>query len=167
MATATTNQASELFGQAAKSFESAIQTGLKLQEESIKFLAEMLNDLGSPQKWQKKTQAVMNEVITTSQKNMDEAVQVMNENAKTSMELLQKTFETRPADVKEAQSRTMEVWETTLSVLRRNTEAAARANTRLVEGWTEMAKKANGDHLEKMAEIAKKTAEAATAGASA
>ena len=146
MATATTNQESELFGQATKSFESAIQAGLQLQEESVKFIADVLNDIGSPQKWQKQIHTVMNEVIITSQKNMDEAVQVMNENAKTSMELLQKTFESRPADTKEAQSRTLEVWKTTLSVLQRNAEVAARANNRLVEAWTEVAKKANGEH---------------------
>jgi hypothetical protein len=159
------NQASELFGQATKSFESAIETGLKLQEESVKFITDMLNDLGSPQKWQKKSQAVMNEIITSSQKNMDEAVQVMNENAKTSMQLLQKTFETRPADANEAQSRTLELWETTLGVLRRNTEAAVRANSRLVEAWSEMAKKVNGEQMDRMAEMAHKATQAATGAA--
>lgn len=163
---ATNNQAaSELFGQATRSFESAIQTGLKVQEDSVRFMTDMLNDIGSPQKWQQKTQAVMNEIVNSSQKNMDEAVQVMNENAKTSMDLLQKAFQARPADSNEAQSRTLELWESTLGILRRNSEAVLRANTRLVETWTEMAKKVNGEQMERMAEMAQRATQAATAAA--
>jgi hypothetical protein len=162
---AANNGTSDLFGQATKSFENAIQTGLKLQEESVKFVADMLNDIGSPQNWQKKTQAVMNEIITSSQKNMDDAVQMMNENAKTSMELLQKAFQSQPADSNEAQSRTLELWETTLGVLRRNADAMVRANQRAVEAWTEMAKKVNGQQMERMAQMAQRATEAATAAA--
>jgi hypothetical protein len=107
----------------------------------------------------------MNEIIASSQKNMDEAVQVMNENAKTSMDLLQKAFQTRPADSTEAQSRTLEMWETSLGFLRRNTEAMLRANTRVVETWTEMAKKVNGEQMERMAQMAQRATEAVTAAA--
>jgi anionic cell wall polymer biosynthesis LytR-Cps2A-Psr (LCP) family protein len=163
---ATNNHAaSEIFGQATRSFESAIQTGLKLQEDSVRFMTDMLNDIGSPQKWQQKTQAVMNEIISSSQKNMDEAVQVMNENAKTSMDLLQKAFQSRPADTNEAQSRTLELWESTLGIVRRNSEAALRANTRIVEAWTEMAKKVNGEQMERMAEMAQRATQAASGAA--
>jgi hypothetical protein len=152
----TTNNATELFGQAARSFESAIQTGIKLQEESVKCVTDMLGNIGSPQKWQKKAQDVMEDMVGASQKNMDEAVQVMNDNAKVSMDLLKKAFESRPADANEAQSRAMNLWETSLGMLRNNTEAVLRANTRVVEAWTEMAKKMNGEHFEKMAAMAEK-----------
>jgi hypothetical protein len=157
------NQASELFGQVTRSFESAVQSGLKIQEESVKVMGEILSDLGSPQKWQKKAQAVLNEMISTSQRNMDEAVAVMNENAKTSIEMLHKAIQTQPTDSSEAQSRAMEMWETSLGILRKNTEAVVRANSRAVEVWTEMAKKVNGEQMERMAQMAQKATQAATA----
>ena len=157
------NQASELFGQVTRSFESAVQSGLKIQEESVKLMGEILSEMGSPQKWQKKAQTVLNEMVSTSQQNMDEAVAVMNENAKTSIEMLQKAFQTQPADSSEAQSRALEMWETSLGILRKNTEAVVRANSRAVEVWTEMAKKVNGEQMERMAQMAQKAAQATTA----
>jgi hypothetical protein len=164
VATTSSNGTTEMFGQAAKSFETAIQTGLKLQEESVKCVAEMLSEIGSPQKWQKKAQEVMQEMISTSQRNLDEAVQAMNENAKTSLMIIQKAVENRPTDPGEAQSKTLELWETTLGMLRRNTETALRANGRLVEAWTEMAKKVNGEQMERMAQMAQKATKAAGVG---
>jgi hypothetical protein len=160
------NYANELFGQAARSFESAVQAGIKLQAESVKFLTDVLSEMGSPQKWQKKAQAVMSEMVNTSQNNIGEAIKVMNENAKTSLDVLQKAFQSQPNGTEEAQSRTLEVWETTLGILRKNTEAVLRANTRVVEAWTEMAKKVNGEQMERMAQMAQKAAQAATTGAS-
>jgi hypothetical protein len=160
---ATSNPASELFGQAARSFEAAIQTGLRLQEESLKCMTDMLSDIASPQNWQKKAQAKMSQIMAISQQSIEETIRVMNENAKTSMECLQKAFHSQPGEPKEAQAKTMEMWETALGVVRRNTEAALRANRRAVETWAEISK-TNGEHAEHVAEMAQKAAQAATAG---
>jgi ElaB/YqjD/DUF883 family membrane-anchored ribosome-binding protein len=151
----------ELFGQATRAFETAIQSGIKLQEESVKFLTEMFNEVNSPEKWQKTVQSMMNGVVDSSRKSMEEAVQVMNENAQTSLELLQQACQTPPADIEEAKSRTMTLWETTLRTVRRNTEAVLRANSRLVDAWTESAEKLNGKNLERMAKMAQRATQEA------
>jgi hypothetical protein len=154
MATVTPNP-SELFGQATKSIESAIQSGLKLQEESIKCLTQMFNDVGSPQKWQKKAEAVLTEMVATTQKSVDEAVQVMNQNAQKGMELFQKAIEApQGKSDSETQQKTLELWETAMGVMRANTEVMLRANSRVIEAWSQWAKNlhANG---EQVAEAAK------------
>ena len=106
-----TTQSKEMFGQATRAFEAAIQSGIKLQEESVKFLTEMFSEMSSPEKWQKTTQAMINGMVDSSRKSMEEAVQVMNENAKTSLELLQQAFHSPPTDAEEAQARATSLWE--------------------------------------------------------
>jgi hypothetical protein len=132
--------ASQMFGQAAKMFQTAMEAGAKMQEDSAKSLNEMISGLGAPQEWQKHAQDAMEKAIAMMQQNMDEALNVVNENTKTSLELLEKAFSARqtdaPADV---QARAKEMWETALGSLRRNTEVIVQANSRLVQSWQEMA----------------------------
>jgi hypothetical protein len=149
----------ELFSRASRSFEAAVQSGIRIQEESLKCVTEIINENCSPETWQKKTQTLITEMVSTSQKNVDDAVAVLNENTKTGLEFFQKAFEAAPADSSEAQAKTVNLWETALGALRRNTDVMLKANSRIVEAWTEMAKKINGDQFEKMAKMAQKASQ--------
>jgi hypothetical protein len=140
--TKTAPDASELFGQSMRMFESAMRTGAKMQEESARWFSSMVTNFGSPQGWQKRTEEMMAETLNVTQKNVEEALKVMNQNAKTGLELLQKAFEARQADDStDAQSKSRELWETALGALRSNTEAMLQANARLAETWAEVARK--------------------------
>jgi polyhydroxyalkanoate synthesis regulator protein len=138
----TTTGANELFNQAVETFETAIRTGVKMQEEYARWFAHMLSDVGSPQEWQSKGQTIISESMQMAQKNFDEAIRMMNENTRTGLELMQQAFETRQAgSTSDAQARTREIWETALGALRNNTEAVVQANSRMLETWAELAKK--------------------------
>lgn len=138
----TTTGANELFNQAIETFETAIRTGVKMQEEYARWFTHMLGDVGSPQQWQSKGQTIISESMQMAQKNFDEAIRMMNENARTGLELMQRAFETRQAgSTSDAQARTREIWETALGALRNNTEAVVQANSRMLETWAELAKK--------------------------
>jgi hypothetical protein len=141
-----------LFGQAVETFEAAIKTGVKMQEECTRWFTETLSELGSPQDWQSKSQTIVTESLQMAQKNIDEAVRMMNQNAKTAMELVQRAFETRQGGSgAEAQAKTQEIWETALGALRTNTEAIVQANSRMLETWTELAKKLRATSADKVA----------------
>lgn len=138
----TTERANELFSQAIETFETAIKTGVRMQEEYTRWFTDMLGDLGSPQEWQTKSQAIINESIQMAQRNVDEAIRMMNQNTKTAMELTQRAFEARQVgSASDAQAKTREIWETALGALRTNTEAVVQANSRMLESWTELAKR--------------------------
>ncbi len=143
-ATSTANP-TELFRQAIETFESAVKTGVKMQEESTRRFTDMLRDWGSPIEWQKKSQAVMTEAIQVTQKNVEEAVKVMNQNAKTTMELMQKALDARNVSSEaDQEARGRELWESALGAMRSGTEAVLQANARVLESWTALAKKVNG-----------------------
>jgi hypothetical protein len=145
-ATKTAPDASELFGQSMRMFETAMRTGAKVQEESARWFSGMVSNMASPQGWQKRTEEVINETISITQKNVEEALRVMNQNARTGIELLQKAFEARQADSPtDAQTKSRELWETALGALRANTEAVLQANSRWAESWAEVTRRLAGE----------------------
>jgi hypothetical protein len=138
----------ELFEQAARTFQSALEAGMSIQRETTKWFSQALGGLGSPQDWQARQQAVMEEGFSLARKNTDAAIQMMNENAKASLDLLDKAFQARLPESdsdSDAYTRAHEAWETAMGSLRKNTEMMVHANTRVVESWTQIAKIVLGD----------------------
>ena len=160
--TSSTPTASDLFEQASRTFQSAVRSGIKLQEESTRWFTELIHQLGSPQEWQERTQAVMEDTIGLAQKNTEEAIRLMNQNAEAGMNLMRKALEAWQAESSsEAQSKTREAWEIALGAMHTNTEAIVQANTRNLERWADAAKRFNAEMAQKAAAMSKKSAEEA------
>jgi len=135
----------ELFEQAMEMFEVAMQTGLKIQEESTRRLSEMLARFGPAKEWQKKTQAMFNDAIQTTQTNVEEAMRVLNESAKRNLDVWQKTLDAGQADAaSDGPAKVRDVWETAVGAVQANAQAIVQANTRILESWAELAKKFHG-----------------------
>jgi hypothetical protein len=138
----TTERTNDVLGQTIENFENALKTGVKMQEDYARWFTETLGDLGSPQDWQGKVQAVLNEAIQMAQRNVDEGVRMMNQNTKTVMEMVQRALDVRQvSSTADAQAKTREIWETALGALRTNTEAVVQANSRMLESWSGLATK--------------------------
>ncbi len=136
-----TMDASSLFDQAVETYEAALKTGVKIQEETTRWWSQMMTDLGSPQNWQQRAQQVLNDAIPTAQKSFDESVKVMNQNAATCLDLLQKAMETGQSEsMADAQNKTRQLWESSLNALRTNTQAMISANGRIMESWAALAR---------------------------
>ena len=110
--------------------------GITMQQESTKWFSETLRGLGSPQQWQARNEAATQQATSTFQKNVDAGLQMMNDNAKTSLELLEKAFQARPAESDpDGRVRGREMWETAIGALRKNMEMMVTANARVIESW--------------------------------
>ena len=131
----------DVFGQAARLFQNAIEAGVRVQEESAKSFSDMMGRLAAPVDWQQRTQATLDQAMGAAQQNWQEALRVMNDNAKLSFELLEKAFNSRQTEgVEDGATKVRELWETAMGGLRRNTEVLVQANSRLLESWKEVAK---------------------------
>lgn len=140
-----TTKVNELFEQAAHLFETAVQSGIKMQEEAVRSLSAMMGGMGAPADWRKRTEKAGEKAMSVAQQNMDDAIRMMNENAKASLDLLQKAFDAKRDEAPtDSQARLREMWETTVGSLRRNTEVMLQANNRVLESWREMAGMMNG-----------------------
>ena len=130
-----------LVEQATRMFQTALEAGIKIQQESTQALTGLMKNGVSPQLWQDRTQSVVNQGLACTKENMDVAIQVVNENTKIGLELLAKAFDARHTTTEaDVQSRTKEAWETSVGSLRRNTELLVQVNRRLLESWQEVAK---------------------------
>jgi hypothetical protein len=61
----------ELFEQAARTFENTLKAGIAVQQESTKWFSDALRGLGAPQQWQSRNQAVMDQAFTPGWRNFD------------------------------------------------------------------------------------------------
>ncbi len=138
--------ANEMFEQAARLFESAMQAGIRIQEQSVRSMSELTARLGSAQEWQKQAQSIFDRSISAVQENLDESLRMMNENAKTSLDLLEKAFRARQGEsASDTQNRVRETWETAIGALRRNTEVMLQSNGRVLESWRDIVQMMQGE----------------------
>jgi hypothetical protein len=140
MATATQTNLTELYRNALEQFESALKTGVKIQEESIKMLTSWAKEPPLMPDWTQKAQANFMEAISAMPERYEEAMRLMNEHSKNAMELLHKGFEAgRSTNLAEAQENVRELWEMTLGVLRNNIHSLLKTQSKAVQKWEEVA----------------------------
>lgn len=146
------NQGSELFEQAMKNYEQALQAGVKLQQDSAKWWTEIMAQAGSPQEWQAKMNEQMLDSIPVFQKRMEETVKVIEQSSRTSLDLVKQAFEVSKAEsVATAQAKMQGLWEDSLQALRTNAAAYSQQNTKWVETWVQFAPKAKTTHAARAA----------------
>lgn len=131
---------SSLFDQAVLTFGDALKAGVRIQEEVAKWWTDALEQGGPVQEWQKKSRAIVSEAIPAAQKNAEEWLKLVEQNYKRSMDLLKKAFDTNGAG-KDVQSRTQDLWEASLQVIRENAQAMAQANMKMMELWASVLQK--------------------------
>ena len=152
----------ELFREGIRAWESAVDVGVKMQEEYGQWLRQVFCDTGSLSDWCTKAQTAMTESIGRMQENIEEATRLVNQNAETCIRLVQKAMDARqPESTTEARARFAEWWGAALESMRTNTQAILGANSRVLSAWSDLAHKVNGEAAEKMAEMAKKATEQA------
>jgi len=143
--------ASEIFDQALKNYEQALRTGLKVQEEAGKYWTKMLNQAASPQDLHKQITSMANDVIPATQKSMESCLNLLEQNSRATVDLMKKGLETaQVTNLSEGQSRLMEFCESSLKSLKSNAQAIADINTRAIDSWISLVKKATTDAVEQL-----------------
>ena len=159
---ATTHNGDDLFQQAICAWESAVASGVKMQEESARWVREMMSNTGSLSEWYNKGQAAASEAIIKVQENIDEAIRVINQQAESSVRLIQKAIEARQSEAApDARARLADWWEAAMEVMRTNSQAMLKANSHVLTTWSELARKINVDAADALSQVAQRTAEQA------
>ena len=142
MSDKTKTPGADLYDQAVRNYEQALKTGLRLQEECGKWWTNVLNQTTRPQAWEKNVASALNEAFPAARKNIEETLRLVEENSHASLDLLKKATETaQSSSVAEGQARVQKLWQTSLDLLQHNAQAMTQANARLVETWTQFARK--------------------------
>lgn len=137
-----TKPVTDLYDQAIKSYEQALKTGVKMQEESAKYFSTLVNQTTSPQDWQKRMKSVTDEFIPQTQKTVEDSVKLIEQTTRTSIELLKKAVATgQPATMQDAQAKFLGLWEASLNAMRDTAVSVTQANNKAIESWVSYARK--------------------------
>lgn len=140
-----TKPVTDLFDQAVKSYEQALKTGVKMQEESAKYFSNLVNQTTSPQDWQKRMKTMTDDFIPQTQKSVDEGLKLIEQTSRASIELLKKAVATgQPSSVQDAQAKFLGLWEASLNAMRDTAVSVTQANNKAIESWVAYARK-NGE----------------------
>lgn len=140
--TKTESKMTGLFDQAVQSFGEAMKAGVRIQEDVAKWWTDAIDQAAPMQQWQKRSRAIMCDVLPTAQKNTEEWMRLVEQNYKKSMELLKKAFSSEETNTAaEMQARLQELWEESLDVIRENAQAMTQANAKMMELWADILRK--------------------------
>lgn len=153
---------SELFDQAVKSYEQALRTGVRLQEDTTRWWTNFLHQTAWTQDWQRQISSVMSQTIPTAQRNVEESIRLIDQSSKTSLNLLKRAVDApRTNAASDMQSQVQEIWQSSLNVLQSNMQAITESQAKVMESWTEMVRKGMASTASAAASA---TASAASAG---
>lgn len=135
----------DLFEQAMKSYEQALKTGVKMQEESTKVFSNLISQATSPQDWQKQMKSVADDFVPQTQKAVDEGLKLIEQTSKASVDLLKKAVAAgQPTSATDAQAKMLGLWESSLNAMRDTAVSVTQANNKAIESWLAFANKEVG-----------------------
>ncbi len=124
----------ELLDEAGQTYFTAMQTGLKIQEDVSRWWTDHAKSAKAPVGMGMDGQQAMNEAIKQWQSHAEKAMTMMEQRTQESIELLNKAFAVGQADsVDAAQKKLNELWETSLKSMRDNVQATLQANEQMAK----------------------------------
>lgn len=132
----------ETFGEALKSYEKALKTGIQLQEESVKLWKDVVSQVGSPQEFQKKLETMADSVFPLARKQMEEFFETFVKSSNQSAELFTKALSVyQTASITESQNRMQDLVKSSLGAFRKNVDSVMATNMKLINSWTDAVEK--------------------------
>jgi len=139
MMTETSESFTHIVRQATETFQSALQTGARFQQEAIKTILQPVNTNENYDEFKNRTRKVSDATLKFFQKNMDESQKLMDTQCRQSIDLLRKAFDVaKPADSTELFDATRTLWQDSFDAMRNSMEQISRTNAQVVENFTQL-----------------------------
>jgi hypothetical protein len=147
--------ASELFDQALKNYEQALRAGLKIQEDAGAYWTKLFNQAAVRPDFQKQITSLANDTIPPTQKYMEGCLELLEQNSRASVELMKKSMEAvQTPNLAESQGKLMDFCESSLKSVKANAQAVVDMNSKAIDSWMSVVRKATADVVESKAEKA-------------
>jgi len=143
MITSMQNEMSQMYEEAVKSFDTALRTSIKIQEELTRAWTDALGQMGPSEGADKRFQAVADQVLPAARSQAEQGLKVVEQCTQSTLELIKKAIAAEPpANIPQAQGQVQAMWEASATALRDNLRAVVDANTKVMTTWSQLAKKA-------------------------
>lgn len=130
-------QAQDLFDETFRICEQTLNTGIKIQEETVNLWKNVLSDTPTPTELQKRLSALVDEGTPAAKKRMEEALHSFEEQYRIGSDLMQKATQVwQPGNVAESQNRIRDLWESSLTAVRNNAQSVVKTNQQILDFWT-------------------------------
>ncbi len=140
--TTTTNktESCEFFRQASDTFKSAMESGIKFQQDAFKAVSDVFNRGESAEDCQRRIETVATDSINLIRKNAEQSQKMFDEGCRTGLETIRKGFGAcemgNGHSNKDMMDRTREVWQTAFDAMKTNLDTAAKASAQTIENWS-------------------------------
>jgi hypothetical protein len=135
----------DMADQAMKNYEQALRSGLRMQEEASRFWTGLLSQNQPSPDWQKSFQsltAAARSMYPANQKRMEEMLDLAEKNSQAGAELVKKAVgAAQTPAIADSQSKWLDVFSSSLSAARSNTEALSQISCRAIDSWIDLLQK--------------------------
>jgi len=139
--TETTNFMTQMFSQAADTFNKTMQTGLKFQEQAAKFWTGTFTK--NADQFRTQFEQMADEAFPAAKKNLEQLHRTFEDQAQKSLDVLRQTFDdARGWADKGLQDQTMNLWKTSFDAMRSSVDVVAKANAEMFEKWSAFSRQA-------------------------
>jgi len=137
MQTEFCDTATNMFKQATETFQAAMQTGTRFQQDAVNAWMKPLVGNTMIDDMRTRGQKVAEASIKLMQQNLDETQKLLDTQCRQSMDLLKKAFDaSTPTEKADLFETTKNLWQQTLDTMRTSVEQIARTNSTAVENWS-------------------------------
>ncbi len=129
-------ETTEMFRQATDTFKSAMQAGLRFQQDAFKAMTEAFGNRETFEDACHRIETVATDSIGAIRKNAEQTQRFFDEGCKNGMTVMQKSFETGNGHGdKDVIAHSREVWQSACDAMKANLDAATRASSQAIENW--------------------------------
>lgn len=130
----------EFFRQASDTFKSAMESGIKFQQDAFKAVTDVIGHNESLEDCCHRIESVATDSINLIRKNAEQSQKMFDEGCRTGLETIRKGFNACESGNghgnKDVMDRTREVWQTAFDAMKTNLDAAAKASAQTIENWS-------------------------------
>jgi hypothetical protein len=129
----------DYFRQATDTFKSAMESGIKFQQDAFKAVTDVFGQGESFDDCRGRMEAVATDSINLIRKNAEQSQKMFDEGCRTGLETMRKTFGAcemgNGHSNKDAMERTRDVWQSAFDAMKCNLVAAAKTSAQTIENW--------------------------------
>lgn len=138
---ANTNRNANMFEQAADSFKTTIDAGLKMQQDAFKNMMNCFTGIDRFDDVRTRIESVTNETVGMIRKNAERTQKLFDEQVRTGTEMMNKSFDSMKIG-KIANGNVTEqcrsAWKNGFDAMCSGIDAMAKANVQVVENWASL-----------------------------
>lgn len=131
------NQTEGMFKQANETFKSAMDTGVRFQQDAFKCMSEFVGRGETFEDARSRMENVASDSINLIRKNAEQAQKSFDDGCKNGLDVIRKAFDSGNGQgTKDLMTYTRDVWQNAFDAMRGNIETASRASTLCIENWS-------------------------------